>query len=856
MNEGDVHDDTHAVGPSDALFRLVLSNISDAVFITDEHGVFTFICPNVDILFGYSEAEVAAMGTIDCLLGDMVVEYAELNARGVIPNNERMIIDKAGTPHFVLVTVKKVRIDHGTMLYAVHDISDCKAAEAAKSQAEEKYRQVFDNSLDAILITDEEAHFLDANRRAEELTGYTRDELLTMRVIDIAPELEREQAWHQYEEFRHDGQMAGEFCIQRKDGILVPVDYSATRIAPGRYQSTLRDIAERKRAEAQLREREMTMQTVFDLLPVGVWLIDRESRIVQGNPAGQRIWGGAEYVDVPQYGVYKGWWVDTGKLIAPEEWAAARAICQGETSINEEIEIEAFDGTHKIILNSAAPIRDQDGRIIGAFIVNQDITARKRAEQVLRESEEKYRQLFEHMSEALARDMLICDENENPTDWVILEVNPAYEQVMGIPGDQVIGKRASTLYGRDTERPLLLDAFRQVMETGQPARREVFFPKLDRHLLMSIFRLDVRTFATLSTDITERKHTEELVKRERAFCTSAIDILPFPMAFVAPDMAVVRCNQALLDFFGAREGQALWEGVMLTSETRALVPVEQWPVVRALHGEITMAVEAIIQTPVGLEVPVLMHAAPIYLNGELVAAVIAIQDITPLKEADRAKDEFLAIVSHELLNPLTNILGWAQAAQGDPELAAQALSIIMSNATRQKQLVDDLLDMSRVTHQKIILKPESIDLWQQAADTMADITPSANERRITLALEGPDCPLPVKADPIRIRQVINNLLTNALKFTDPGGRITVRGYREGGYAVIQVQDTGRGIPVEELHRLFRPFYQLERTRTTRGLGIGLALVRGIIELSGGRVSAASPGVGQGSTFTIALPLAE
>ncbi len=113
---------------------------------------------------------------------------------------------------------------------------------------------------------------------------------------------------------------------------------------------------------------------MLENLPVGVWITDATGNIIQGNPAGQSIWAGARYVGVEQYGEYKAWWVDSGKLVTADDWAAARAVRKGETSINEEIEIECFDGTHKIILNSAIPLRDAQQSIMGSIIVNQDIT--------------------------------------------------------------------------------------------------------------------------------------------------------------------------------------------------------------------------------------------------------------------------------------------------------------------------------------------------------------------------------------------------------------------------------------------------------------------------------------------------
>ena len=150
---------------------------------------------------------------------------------------------------------------------------------------------------------------------------------------------------------------------------------------------SLIDVTERIRAQEKLKQNEELLRNVLELLPVGVWITDQQGQIVQGNPAGHRICAGTSYVGIDQHGKYKEWWLSTGKHIAPEDWAAARAITKGETSINEEIEIECFDKTHKIILNSALPIRNDKQEIVGAIILHQDITERKRTEMTLKESE-------------------------------------------------------------------------------------------------------------------------------------------------------------------------------------------------------------------------------------------------------------------------------------------------------------------------------------------------------------------------------------------------------------------------------------------------------------------------------------
>ena len=153
------------------------------------------------------------------------------------------------------------------------------------------------------------------------------------------------------------------------------------------FRVLVRHIADKNRSEALLTR-------VLENLPVGVWITDKNGRLLHGNPASQAIWAGARYVDMQQYGEYKAWWLDSGKRVEADEWAAARAIQSGESSLNEEMEIECFDGTHKIILNSAVPF-SENGSLQGVIVVNQDITERKKAEQELRKSEAVFKTAFQ-----------------------------------------------------------------------------------------------------------------------------------------------------------------------------------------------------------------------------------------------------------------------------------------------------------------------------------------------------------------------------------------------------------------------------------------------------------------------------
>ncbi|HEY3378365.1 MAG TPA: ATP-binding protein [Armatimonadota bacterium] len=223
----------------------------------------------------------------------------------------------------------------------------------------------------------------------------------------------------------------------------------------------------------------------------------------------------------------------------------------------------------------------------------------------------------------------------------------------------------------------------------------------------------------------------------------------------------------------------------------------------------------------------------------------------------QAKDEFLSLFSHELQTPLTSILGWSEMAldRQQPELMAKAMQVVRRNAVRQKRLVDELLDMSRLQHGRIQLQRERLDLPRQLQYALKTVQADADERSLTLTCVPCAETLRVLADATRLQQCLGNLLHNSLRFTPAGGAITLACHREDAQAVLTVHDTGRGISLKALPSLFAAFHQVNRDERSGGLGLGLAVTRGLVELHGGRIWVESPGEGQGSTFAIALPLA-
>ncbi|MEO6260629.1 MAG: ATP-binding protein [Thermoanaerobaculia bacterium] len=228
-----------------------------------------------------------------------------------------------------------------------------------------------------------------------------------------------------------------------------------------------------------------------------------------------------------------------------------------------------------------------------------------------------------------------------------------------------------------------------------------------------------------------------------------------------------------------------------------------------------------------------------------------------LEIASKAKDEFLATLSHELRTPLTAILGWVQIAADEPgnlETALAALQSIGESARAQKHLIEEALDVSRVITGKMHLTLRDLDFVQLAAASVEALRPTAVVKSIDLRFEAHREACTILGDPDRLRQVIWNLVSNAVKFTPAGGTVEVRMERDGGQARLRVHDSGMGIAANELPFIFDNFRQSPAARQHGGLGLGLAIVRELVELHGGGVTASSAGEGQGSTFELWLPL--
>ncbi len=272
--------------------------------------------------------------------------------------------------------------------------------EEALRLSEARYRTVFENTGTAMALINEAGEITLVNEKYIELTGYSREELEEhFSSLDIIAPSDLARLTQVGLEALADPlkvPYSFEFQLIHKSGLKKPVIATTTFLPDSKtIVASLIDITQRKSAEEALRYNEALLRKVLEILPVGVWILDKDSRILSANPEAQRIWSGAKFVDQREYGEYKAWRVATGEQVSSEGWAVNLALAQEQPTLNEELQIEAFDGAHRIIINSAIPlVTDEDG-LVGAIVVNQDITKRKHDEEELQAAHDQLSTLLD-----------------------------------------------------------------------------------------------------------------------------------------------------------------------------------------------------------------------------------------------------------------------------------------------------------------------------------------------------------------------------------------------------------------------------------------------------------------------------
>jgi len=492
---------------------------------------------------------------------------------------------------------------------------------------------------------------------------------------------------------------------------------------------------------------------------------------------------------------------------------------------------------------------------------------RARAEENLRESEESYRILAETASDAIIR----IDVNST-----IQYVNTAAGRIFGYAAEEMLGQPLTMLIPEEL-REGHRAGFGRYLKTG---KRHLNWQSIEvpaRHKDGHHFPLEIsfgeynngdrRFFIGIVRDITARARAAERLRESEEQLRALADSIPQLAWMAEPDGFIFWYNRRWYEYTGTTpEDMAGWGWQSVHDPEMLTQVIERWQI--SLQTGESFEMEFPLRRGAdGAFRWFLTRIVPLRdLNGRIVRWFGTNTDIEELRqarlqaeEANRLKDEFLATLSHELRTPLNAILGWSQMLQSqhlDESEAKKALATIERSARAQNQLIDDLLDVSRIITGKLRLDVRAVDLGSVIMAAVDAVRPAAEAKNIRLqTLLDPQAGL-ISGDPDRLQQVVWNLLSNAVKFTPKDGRAQVRLERINSHVEIVVSDTGKGIEPEFLPHVFDRFRQSDGSMTRRhgGLGLGLAIVRQLVELHGGTVSVSSAGADEGATFIVSLPL--
>jgi PAS domain S-box-containing protein len=799
------------------------------------------------------------------------------------------------------------------MYGVVQDVTGRKHAEAALRHSEESYRSLMEQAPFSTQVFSPDGRTIRVNRAWEELWGVRLEQIEGYNILEDR-QLEARGVLD-YIRQGFDGHAARIPAIQYDPNETIPgINQEADprrwlsaviypiKDAEGRVREVVlihEDITARRRAEEELRRSEQRTRTILESITDAFCALDRDWRFTYVNRQAEvllrrsrdELLGRSHWDEYPE------------TLGTDLERHYRQAAAENVTT-----RFEYFHPPHDRWYEIHAYPSPE-----GLSVYFRDVSERKRAEIVLRETEERFRQLADAMPQIVW--------TAGP-DGHIDYLNRRWTELSGLP--QTAGNDAWGPLLHPDEAPQAGERWADSVRTGAPFEMELRL--LDRrrggylwHLVRTVAVHDeagavARWFGT-GTDIHEQKRAAEssrFLAQASAELASVVDYestlqkvanlaVPYFADWSAVDVADP--NGGLRRLAVAHQDAdevALVREVMRDYPPDPHAPVGAYAVLRTgrpeFVAEITddllassakderhlrlirsLGLRSYICVPLvvsGNSLGVLTFATSRsgrrYTEADLALALdlanraaVAIENTQlyqALRETDRRKDEFLATLAHELRNPLApirNSLQILEMPRLDPETAERARSVIERQVHHLVRLVDDLLDVSRVMRGRIELHRERVELATVVAGAVETVQPLVDAQRQQLSVRLPPDSMAVDADPVRLVQVLGNLLTNAAKYTDPGGRIALTAERDGPVAVVRVRDDGIGIAPDMLPKIFDLFVQVDHaaTRSQGGLGIGLTLVKNLVEMHNGTIEARSEGRGRGSEFVVRLPLA-
>jgi PAS domain S-box-containing protein len=851
---------------SEKRFHDVALSSGDWIWEVNGEGRYTFASGKVKQFLGYEPHEILDKTPFDLMPQEEAERIKKIFQE--IASEKKAIIDlenwnltKDGRKICLLTNGVPILDEQGELQGyrgVDKDITDRKRSVQELRQSEEKYRAVLEQSADNIYIMDVETKMIfEINDTLRNCLGYSEEEAKALSVYDFVMH-SREDIDQKIEEMAGKKRaFLGKRKYKRKDGTPIDVEVSASLIiCDGKKALCVvsRDITEKEKAEEVLRESENKMKSIIESFNDVIFQISPEGIIKYVSPNVEKLYGYNPEELVGQY--FK---KTTPQDEVPRALQALNDVISGKRVKNIEIEQVAKSGeVFHMELNVNPVIKD--GKLIAVQGVMRDITERKKAEEAMRKSEEKYRTIFESFHDVFYR----TDNN-----GIITVISPSIRYQAGYDPEEVIGKPSTDFYFDPADRDVFMQKLR---EKGALHDYEIKFKTKDGRPLNASANARILYdennqsvgIEGVLRNITERKQQEEAVQKEASKLSAMISGLEEGIIFADIDDQIVEVNDYFLRLADREKseviGKKIWDLNSIITDEKIRGRIEEFksnPQATPIQAQKFLF---------GLET--ILRIQPVYHRSQYQGLIMNISDVTELvrtkreaQKADQSKSEFLANMSHEIRTPMNGILGMAELALNTNLTPEQRKYIegIKSSSDALMTLINDILDFSKVEARKLELEAVPFSLQEIVYETVSNLSLQAHKKKLELACDiPPQISYHVLGDPGRLRQVLINLVDNAIKFTEKGEVIVSVKEEEKTDKEVHVHfavtDTGIGIPEDKQQLIFDAFAQADGSMTRKfgGTGLGLAISSQLVNLMGGNIWVESKTEG-GSSFHFTIP---
>ncbi|MEM1292603.1 MAG: PAS domain-containing protein [Cyanobacteria bacterium P01_H01_bin.162] len=771
------------------------------------------------------------------------------------------------------------------MVGIAQDITERKCAAAALVANESRLQAFVESNVVGIIYCDIHGNIFQANDELLRIVGYSSDDLAAKRLqwIDMTP-----PEYLPLDEQRIAEAQARGACTPyekeyiRKDGQRVPVLIGYTLLGEQREEAVVfvLDLSSRKKAERALRRSKDRLRMALDSAQLGTWDWHFVNNELVWDDRCKAIFGLVAEATVTIERFFQALHPDDRERLQ-QEIATSLNPASGNSYASEYRVIRFDDGAERWIMAKGQMYFADDGtaqRFIGTVM---DITERKQTETALRDSQERLQMAIAGSGSGFWDWQITTNEDYLSPEWLYMlgfetgglpDKYSSWEQLIH-PDDKPMVMEKLYAHLQDGQHPYQFE-YRLMTKSGDWKWIANYGKVVKRDEAGKPLRM-----AGIHLDISDRKRAQAQSRLSETRYRTLANAVSQLMWISQASGQIEFFNAQWHDYTGLTERDfaiGAWPEVIHPEDIDTIQTVQT----AAIAGKIAYEVEARVKRHDQLYRWHLARVVPLMDDtGAVVNWYGTATDIHDRKlaaaereqflaqeqaaraaaeQANRVKDDFLAILSHELRSPLNPILGWSQLLRTrelDRTTTLQAVSTIERNVKLQTQLIDDLLDIAKILRGKLKLAPTRVDLALVVNGAIETVQTAAAAKAITIK---PDLQAVghVWGDEGRLQQIVWNLLSNAIKFTPEAGQITISLTQTEAVAQIEVTDTGKGIQPEFLPHIFESFRQedVSITREYGGLGLGLAIVRYLTEANGGQITADSQGIGQGATFTVALPL--